>query len=64
MDSVPSVSDDIETCADAARKAINARLALLSDGDLDFWRIVAKLYARGVPEAADEASIEMLERAA
>ena len=64
MDSTLSITDDSETCATAARDAINARLALLADGDLDFWRIVAKLYARGLSEPVVEAAAEMLEKAA
>lgn len=64
MNSVQPIADDIEACATAAREAINARLSALPDGDLDFWRIVAKLYARGLHETVAEAPAEMLEQAA
>lgn len=64
MDSTLSVIDDIEMCAAAARDAINTRLRLLPDDDLDVWRIVAKLYSRGLYETADEAPARMFEKAA
>lgn len=41
---------EAEACAEAARTAIDARLRESCGLDApEFWRVVAKLYARGMP---------------
>lgn len=51
--------EETETCANAARDAINARLKLLPEGVLaNFWEIVAKGYCMAKPPNAETVTSE------